>query len=93
MGKQSEQKPTPEPEPTGVSAAAEAVRLAKEALQKARQALGEARRAAVQGAEGTGQGGACGFVEQVLQFVSKYPGVGVGCAAAFGFLLGRTLRK
>ena len=87
MDEQSEAKPT------GVPAAAEAVRLAKEALQKARQALGEARRAAAQGAEEAGQGGACGVADQVLQFVRKYPGVGVGCAAAIGFLLGRSLRK
>jgi ElaB/YqjD/DUF883 family membrane-anchored ribosome-binding protein len=91
MDEQSEQQP--ESVPSSVQVAAEAVRLAEEALNRARQALSEAQRATAQQAEGAGQGGARDFVEQVLQFVSKYPGVGVGCAAALGFLLGRTLRK
>jgi ElaB/YqjD/DUF883 family membrane-anchored ribosome-binding protein len=76
-----------------VQAAKEQVRLAREALRQAEEQYVQALDQAPAPLERISELSFGEVIDNVLEWVKKYPAAGVATAAAAGFFLGRLLRR
>lgn len=76
-----------------LDAAEERLRLAREELKQARETFAAARKRAVESADEFEEGTFGELLDSGLNFVKKYPALGIFAATAFGVFLGRLFRR
>ncbi len=92
-GKSAENSSETQADRVDVSAAEEALRMARDQLRKAEQAYEDVRAKAAEKIEEVKEKSVGEVIDDGRELVRKYPGISVAAAALAGFFLGRLFSR